>query len=130
LDDLGLNSLEQLPELEAAGASPAQALSEAAGLQGVLIEDVAAEPGESSIEEVAGEAVMPPAVQESGEGLELIEAPATEIPLQPEAVALCFSPDPADAESLTAPISAEGGASPPAQPDPLSDAAEQVQTDA
>lgn len=130
LDDLGLNSLEQLPELEAAGASPAQALSEAAGLQGVLIEDAAAEPAELNTEEAVAAAALLPAAQESGEGLESIEASATEIPSQPELANPSFSPDPAAAESLTAPISAEDGASLPAQPDPLSDAAEQVQTDA
>ncbi|MBB4842119.1 segregation and condensation protein B [Paucibacter oligotrophus] len=116
LDDLGLNSLEQLPELEAAGASPAQALSEAAGLQGILIEDAAAEPAELNIEESAAAAVLLPAV--------------LEVPSQPELASPSFSPDPAAAESLTAPIPAEDGASLPAQPDPLSDAAEQVQTDA
>ena len=38
LDDLGLASLEQLPTLEV-GVMPSQALADAAGMQGLLIED-------------------------------------------------------------------------------------------
>lgn len=90
LDDLGLNSLEQLPALEF-GVAPAQALADAAGLQGLLINEsleVAAESGATDM--------------------------ASEVPV-------IFSP---------APIVSDTGVSVPAQPDPQSDAAEQVHTDA
>lgn len=141
LDDLGLNSLEQLPELEAAGATPVQALSDAAGLQGLLIDEVAAEVADAVGGEAA-EAVLTPdardvaesaeqaAAQESAEALESIKAPASESLSQLEAAAPSFSPDSVEAESPSAPISRDDGASLPAKPEPLSDAAEQVQTDA
>ena len=97
LDDLGLNSLEQLPTLEF-GASPAQALGDAAGLQGVLIDEV----------------------------LEMVEA---------DEVSAIQAADPLLGSELapnspSAPIVSDTGASVPALPDPLSDAAEQVHTDA
>jgi len=61
LDDLGLASLEQLPTLEV-GVAPSQALSDAAGLQGVLLEDtIEPEPSkESSPAPVDSDAGVPP----------------------------------------------------------------------
>nr|WP_295074973.1 SMC-Scp complex subunit ScpB [uncultured Roseateles sp.] len=97
LDDLGLSSLEQLPELEASGASPTQALADAAGLQGLLIDDMA-EANEVNLN------ASPDSLSES----ELSES----------------------FDSSSAPALDDGGASPPATPDPLSDAADKVQTDA
>ncbi|MCV2363783.1 SMC-Scp complex subunit ScpB [Paucibacter sp. DJ1R-11] len=55
LDDLGLNSLEQLPELDA-GQLPAAALAEVAGLQGQLLE------GEPPSEDVNEKESAEPAV--------------------------------------------------------------------
>ncbi|MCV2355161.1 SMC-Scp complex subunit ScpB [Paucibacter sp. B2R-40] len=103
LDDLGLSSLEQLPTLDF-GVAPAQALAEAAGLQGELINEI----------------------DEMNEPIELTEG--LESPVTDGA-----EPDTGSgltASSPTAPIVSDTGASVPAQPDPLSDAADQVHTDA
>ncbi|MCV2366770.1 SMC-Scp complex subunit ScpB [Roseateles oligotrophus] len=97
LDDLGLNSLEQLPALEF-GVAPAQALADTAGLQGLLIDEpiAVAEPDEAAADQ-AGDPEL---------GSEL------------------------SVNSLSAPIVSDTGVSVPAMPDPQSDAAEQVHTDA
>lgn len=98
LDDLGLNSLEQLPALEF-GAAPEQALAETANLETLLIDETPLGAAESTDAPVAQ-----------------VEAPDTGAELA--------------LESPSAPIASDTGASVPALPDPLSDAAEQVQTNA
>jgi segregation and condensation protein B len=103
LDDLGLSSLEQLPTLDF-GVAPAQALAEAAGLQGELINEVNEMNEPIELTEVLESPVTDGAEPETGSGL--------------------------IASSPTAPIVSDTGASVPAQPDPLSDAADQVHTDA
>ncbi|MDC8783652.1 SMC-Scp complex subunit ScpB [Roseateles koreensis] len=115
LDDLGLNSLEQLPELGVAGATPLQALSDAAGLQGVLIEDEAAAAQNSAEPVEVDVSTGHPVVAQISES---VPAPAFHSSLD------------SDPESISAPVLRDVGASPPATPDPLSDAAEKVQTDA
>ncbi|MCV2349081.1 SMC-Scp complex subunit ScpB [Paucibacter sp. Y2R2-4] len=131
LDDLGLNSLEQLPTLEF-GVAPAQALAEAsaqadaAGLQGVLIEPEEAGEGLAQVAEQ-------PATQDSQESsMESGEEPASmeSSPTLGEGVELQSSSSEISTESFQAPIVSDAGVSVPAQPDPLSDAAEQVQTNA
>lgn len=118
LDDLGLNSLEQLPALEF-GVAPAQALAEAsaqadaAGLQGVLIEPEEAQDSQKSNLELGLEPVSMESSPTLGDGVEL-QSSSSEI----------------STESFQAPIVSDSGVSVPAQPDPLSDAAEQVQTNA
>jgi len=63
LDDLGLASLEQLPTLEV-GVAPSQALADAAGMQGLLLEDTTEEQQaiseESSPAPVDSDAGVPP----------------------------------------------------------------------
>jgi len=137
LDDLGLNSLEQLPELEA-GQAPTQAIAEAAGMQGLLIEDEAGPEGpvSASAGQVEELVVLAASAPESAEG-----GPAEAGPNPPSAT----PPSAADtavseiefeseaqppAESRPAPIASDMGASVPALPDSPTDAAEPVPTDA
>ncbi len=114
LDDLGLNSLEQLPELEA-GQAPSAAVAEAAGLQGLLLEAEAEAEAPQAIEsEAAPEAHL--AVAEP--------TPSADASVQPPA-------EPAKISSIhSAPIGNDIGASIPAEPDSQTDAAEPVQPDA
>lgn len=136
LDDLGLNSLEQLPELEA-GQAPSAAVAEAAGLQGLLLEAEAeteaparlpVDGQSSSSGEVPSEATAPQALEpEAAPDANLATAeptPLVDASVQPPAETAKIS------SNLSAPIGNDIGASIPAEPDSQTDAAEPVQPDA
>ncbi|WIV96456.1 SMC-Scp complex subunit ScpB [Kinneretia aquatilis] len=136
LDDLGLNSLEQLPELEA-GQAPSAAVAEAAGLQGLLLEAEAeteapaqlpVDGQSSSSGEVPSEAAAPQALEsEAAPDANLATAepmPLVDASVQPPAETAKIS------SIHSAPIGNDIGASIPAEPDSQTDAAEPVQPDA
>ncbi|MEJ6005493.1 SMC-Scp complex subunit ScpB [Paucibacter sp. AS339] len=139
LDDLGLNSLEQLPALEF-GVAPAQALAEVAaqadagGLQGVLLET------EGELEVDAGQAsepesgVLPEPALETAQPADGAVGSSVTHAAEPQSsldeVAEPMSSSEISTDSSPAPIVSDTGVSVPALPDPQSDAAEQVQTNA
>lgn len=150
LDDLGLNSLEQLPELEA-GQAPSAAVAEAAGLQGLLLEAEAEAPVEPA-GDAAAEAALQPSAQLPGDEpggtsgevpLEAAALQALESEAAPDANLATAEPTPLVDASVqppaetakissihSAPIGNDIGASIPAEPDSQTDAAEPVQPDA
>ena len=130
LDDLGLNSLEQLPALEF-GVAPAQALADAsaqadaAGLQGVLIEADEPEGADAAAVLASGaEALAPLPDSPAGEGVQAVSmAPSSESatsepsPALGDGVESSLSSSDISTEFFQAPIVSDAGVTAPAHPE-------------